>query len=61
VPVGTPAPLPPVAVTNFPWWITLAAAPLALFQSDGGEDYPEGVICGDDSGLPTGPSRPRCN
>ena len=60
VPFDAPAPLPPVATTSLPWWLTLVAAPLALISADGSKDFPEGVICGDDSGLPTGPMRPRC-
>ena len=61
VPTDVPAPLPPVATASTPWWITLVAAPLAFFALDGGDAFPEGIICGDDSGLPTGPARPRCN
>lgn len=60
VPVEPPPPLTPVATSSLPWWLTLAAAPLALISADGSKDFPEGVICGDDSGLPTGPMRPRC-
>jgi hypothetical protein len=61
VPVDAPGPLPPVATSSLPWWLSLVAAPLALLSVGDGEDFPEGVICGDDSGLPTGPMRPRCN
>lgn len=43
-------------------WLPVAAAPLlfvsAKWATD--RDFPEGVICGTDSGLPTGPMRPRC-
>jgi hypothetical protein len=60
VPVDAPAPFPPVATSSVPWWLSLVAAPLALVSADGSEPFPEGVICGDDSGLPTGPNRPRC-
>ncbi len=61
VPTDMPAPLPPVATASTPWWLTLVVAPLAFFALDGGGEFPDGVICGDDSGLPTGPTRPRCN
>lgn len=60
VPVVPPPALPPVATSNFPWWLSFAAAPLAFVSADGSEEFPEGVICGGDSGLPTGPMRPRC-
>ena len=61
VPLEAPGPLPPVATSNVPWWLSLVAAPLALLDTGGDESFPEGVICGDDSGLPTGPMRPRCD
>ncbi len=57
-PGGVPA-LPPIAppvTASIPWWLGLLGAPLLLFTV--GDN--EGVICGTDSGLPTGPSRPRC-
>ena len=60
IPTDVPAPLPPVATAGSPWWLSLVAAPLALISADGSKEFPEGVICGDDSGLPTGPMRPRC-
>lgn len=56
-----PGPVPPLATAGLPWWLTLVAAPLAFLSLDGGDEFPEGVLCGDDSGLPTGPMRPRCN
>lgn len=61
IPTDVPAPLPPVATAGSPWWLSLLVAPLAFFAADDGDEFPEGVICGDDSGLPTGPTRPRCN
>lgn len=61
LPVDAPGPLPPVASSSLPWWLSLVAAPLALLDAGDSEDFPEGVLCGDDSGLPTGPMRPRCN
>ncbi len=58
-PGGVPAgpPIAPPAQAGLPWWLGLLGAPLLLFTVGDGED----VICGDDSGLPTGPARPRCN
>lgn len=54
-PGGVPSIGPPVQAT-IPWWLGLLGAPLLLFTV--GDN--EGIICGDDSGLPTGPMRPRC-
>ncbi|MEM1043646.1 MAG: hypothetical protein AAGI91_13580 [Bacteroidota bacterium] len=58
-PGGVPAlpPIAPPAQAGIPWWLGLLGAPLLLFTV--GDN--EGVICGPDSGLPTGPNRPRCN
>ena len=61
VPVDAPGPFPPVATSGLPWWLSLVAAPLALLDAGDSEDFPEGILCGDDSGLRTGPMRPRCN
>jgi hypothetical protein len=43
-------------------WLPVVAAPLLLLSTQVGadRDYPEGIICGSDSGLRTGPMRPRC-
>ncbi len=65
VEVGYPGGVPmapslaPPAQAGIPWWLGLLGAPLLVLTFD--NDMPEGVICGDDSGLPTGPMRPRCN
>lgn len=60
VPLTPPPPLPPVATSSVPWWLSFAVAPLAFISADGSREFPEGVICDGDSGLPTGPNRPRC-
>ncbi len=57
--VPTLSPIAPPAQAGLPWWLGLLGAPLLVLTLD--DDMPEGVICGDDSGLPTGPMRPRCN
>ncbi len=59
-PGGVPGPpIAPPAQAGLPWWLGLLGAPLLVLTLD--NDMPDGVICGDDSGLPTGPDRPRCN
>lgn len=57
VPGDVIPPIAPPVQAALPWWLGLLGAPLLLFTVSDGED----VICGDDSGLPTGPDRPRCN
>lgn len=41
-------------------WIPLLAAPLLIFRGGRDRPLPPGIICPDDSGLPTGPERPTC-
>jgi hypothetical protein len=54
-------PAPTEAERNLAW-LAILAAPLigftGLFRSD--RRLPDGIICPDDSGLPTGDQRPRC-
>ena len=58
-PVGVTVPPQPVEA-GFPGWLGFLVAPVALLVGEFDKDFPEGVVCGDDSGLPTGPNRPRC-
>lgn len=56
-PVDYPVP-PPRAEAGLPGWLGLIAAPIALLAGELGSS--DGTLCPDDSGLPTGPNRPRC-
>lgn len=65
---GAPGGLPPVDFTvppapveaGLPSWLGFLAAPLILVASELDGDFGGGILCPDDSGLPTGPNRPRC-
>jgi len=61
-PGGVPIdPPPPITATSSPsWWLSLIVAPIAFISDSGSKKFPDGVICDGDSGLPTGPMRPRC-
>lgn len=60
IPVGYAAPLQPVEA-GFPGWIGFLVAPLVILAGELDGDFStDGVICSEDSGLPTGPNRPRC-
>lgn len=53
--------VPPQPIeAGLPGWLGFLAAPLIMLAGESDSDFPNGVICPDDSGLPTGPNRPRC-
>lgn len=69
---GAPGGLPPVdyvlppapVEAGLPGWLGFLVAPLVVVASeldgDFGDGIVEGILCPDDSGVPTGPNRPRC-
>ena len=59
VPTELPVPTAPVEA-GFPGWLGFLVAPVVFLAGELDGDFPDGVLCPDDSGLPTGPNRPRC-
>lgn len=59
--VPTEFAVPPQPVeAGFPGWLGFLVAPVVFLAGELDGDFPDGVLCTEDSGLPTGPNRPRC-